>query len=112
MIFLREVEFFFWEFNLLCDVFSEIFASSVELFPANVNQTLNLVLTELWSYRLDLLAIKILTVLEVVSIGGLTAFYAVFVPLEYIPSKPPHYTYVIVISLYFKKDWEGPQHFP
>ena len=28
--------------------------------------------------------------LTVVSIGRLTAFYVVFVPLEYIPSEPPH----------------------
>ena len=27
---------------------------------------------------------------KVVSIGRLTAFYVVFLPLEYIPSRPPH----------------------
>ena len=32
----------------------------------------------------------------VVSIGRLTAFYVVFVPVEYIPSEPPPYTYLIV----------------
>ena len=32
----------------------------------------------------------------VVSIGRLTAFYVVLVPMELIPSKPPHGTYVIV----------------
>ena len=34
--------------------------------------------------------------LKVVSIGRLTAFYVVFVPMEYIPSEPPPCTYVIV----------------
>ena len=33
---------------------------------------------------------------SVVSIGRLTAFYVVLVPMELIPSKPPHGTYVIV----------------
>ena len=28
--------------------------------------------------------------IKVVSIGCLTAFYVLFVPLEYIPNKPPH----------------------
>ena len=32
----------------------------------------------------------------VVSIGRLTAFYVVLVPVELIPSEPPHGTYVIV----------------
>ena len=32
----------------------------------------------------------------VVSIGRFPAFYVVLVPLEYIPSIPPHSTYVIV----------------
>ena len=31
----------------------------------------------------------------VVSIGRLTAFYVVFAPMEYVPSKPPHFAYVI-----------------
>ena len=30
------------------------------------------------------------------SIGRLTAFYVVLVPLEFIPSEPPLYAYVIV----------------
>ena len=33
---------------------------------------------------------------SVVSIGRLTAFYVVLVPLEYILSEPPHSTYIIV----------------
>ena len=33
---------------------------------------------------------------KVVSIGRLTAFYVVLVPVELIPSKPPLYAYVIV----------------
>ena len=33
---------------------------------------------------------------SVVSIGRLTAFYVVLVPVELIPSEPPHGTYVIV----------------
>ena len=33
---------------------------------------------------------------EVVSIGRLTAFYVVLVPLELIPSEPPPYSYIIV----------------
>ena len=28
---------------------------------------------------------------QVVSIGRLTAFYVVFVPMEHIPNKPPYY---------------------
>ena len=32
----------------------------------------------------------------VVSFGRLTTFYVVLVPMELIPSKPPHGTYVIV----------------
>ena len=32
----------------------------------------------------------------VVSIGHFAAFYVVLVPLEYIPTLPPHFTYVIV----------------
>ena len=32
----------------------------------------------------------------VVSIGRLTAFYVVLVPMELIPSKPPLYAYIIV----------------
>ena len=39
----------------------------------------------------------------VVSIGRLTAFYVVLVPMEYIPSKPPHSAYVIVSFLYLQK---------
>ena len=45
-----------------------------------------------------------LTVLElvylVISIGHSPAFYVLFVPLEYIPSIPPHSTYVIVIHTF------------
>ena len=36
---------------------------------------------------------------KVVSIGRLTAFYVVLVPLEYIPGEPPHSNYVIVSSM-------------
>ena len=32
----------------------------------------------------------------VFSIGRLTAFYVVLVPMELIPSEPPHFAYVIV----------------
>ena len=32
----------------------------------------------------------------VVSFGRLTTFYVVLVPMELIPSKPPHGTYIIV----------------
>ena len=35
-------------------------------------------------------------VVGVVSIGGLTAFHVVLVPMEYIPSESPHSAYVIV----------------
>ena len=34
----------------------------------------------------------------VVSIGHFAAFYVVLVPLEYIPTIPPHSTYVIVFE--------------
>ena len=40
---------------------------------------------------------------KVVSIGRLAAFYVVFVPMEYIPSKPPHWACVIVSFLYLAK---------
>ena len=40
---------------------------------------------------------------SVVSIGRLTTFYVVFVPLEYIPSRPPQNTYIIVYVLYLAK---------
>ena len=33
---------------------------------------------------------------RVVSIGRLTAFYVVLVPMEFIPSKPPLYAYVSI----------------
>ena len=33
---------------------------------------------------------------RVVSIGRLTAFYVILVPMEYIPSEPPHSAYVSV----------------
>ena len=36
----------------------------------------------------------------VVSIDYFHAFYVIFVPLEYIPSIPPHSTYVIVIRTF------------
>ena len=39
----------------------------------------------------------------VVSIGHSGAFYVAFVPLEYIPCKPPHSTYVIVICTF--REW-------
>ena len=46
----------------------------------------------------------------VVSSGHSRAFYVVFVPLEYIPSIPPHSTYIIVICTYhrvtFRRDKE------
>ena len=35
--------------------------------------------------------------LTVVSIGRLTAFFVILVPVELIPSKPPHTHYVIVV---------------
>ena len=35
----------------------------------------------------------------VVSIGHLTAFYVIFVPLEYVPSEPPHYTYSQIFGI-------------
>ena len=41
---------------------------------------------------------------RVVSIGRLTAFYVVFVPMEYISSEPPPYTYVIVSFCTLQKD--------
>ena len=40
----------------------------------------------------------------VVYIGRLTAFYVIFVPMEYIPSEPPHSPYVIVSFLYFPEE--------
>ena len=40
---------------------------------------------------------------EVVSIGRLTAFYVVLVPLELIPSEPPLYAYVIVLFCTLQK---------
>ena len=40
---------------------------------------------------------------KVVSIGRLTAFYVVLVPMEYIPSKPLLSAYVIVSFLYLQK---------
>ena len=55
--------------------------------------------------------LKKLILVKVVSIGHFTAFYVVFILLEYIPIEPPHYTYVIVLFLYFRKSWEGPQYF-
>ena len=39
---------------------------------------------------------QLIEVEAVVSIGHSCAFYVFFVPLEYILSKPPHSTYVIV----------------
>ena len=44
----------------------------------------------------------------VVSIGHSRAFYAVFVPLEYISNIPPHSTYIIVILIVirtFRREW-------
>ena len=41
--------------------------------------------------------------LEVVSIGRLTAFYVVLVPMELIPSEPPLYAYVIVLFCTLQK---------
>ena len=41
--------------------------------------------------------------IKVVSIGRLTAFYDVLVPMEYILSKPPHSAYIIVSFLYLQK---------
>ena len=40
------------------------------------------------------------TLTVVVSIGCFAAFYVVFVPVECIPSEPPHSSYTIVFSLY------------
>ena len=37
----------------------------------------------------------------VVSIGRLTAFYVVLVPIELIPSEPPHFAYIIVLAKSF-----------
>ena len=51
----------------------------------------------------DTLAFLHCLVPGVVSIGRLTAFYVIFVPMEYIPSKPPHWTYIIVLFLYLAK---------
>ena len=45
----------------------------------------------------------------VVSIGRLTAFYGVLVPMEFIPSKPPLYSYVIVSFCTLQKGYERPQ---
>ena len=45
----------------------------------------------------------------VVSIGRLTAFYIVFVPLEYIPCEPPHGNYAIVSFVLYKRLKEGAQ---
>ena len=39
----------------------------------------------------------------VVSIGHCRAFYVVLDPLEYIPTIPPHSTYVIVIRTF--REW-------
>ena len=39
----------------------------------------------------------------VVSIGRLTAFNVVLVPMEFIPSKPPHIPYVIVLFCTLQK---------
>ena len=39
----------------------------------------------------------------VVSFGRLTTFYVVLVPMEFIPSEPPHSAYVIVSFLYLQK---------
>ena len=43
----------------------------------------------------------------VVSIGHSCAFYVVLVPPEYIPSVPPHFTYVIVFlsNMYQNKSY-------
>ena len=38
----------------------------------------------------------------VVSSGPFHAFHVVFLPLEYIPTIPPHSTYVIVVSYFLK----------
>ena len=46
----------------------------------------------------------------VVSIGRLTAFYVILVPMEHIPSKPPHSTYIILLFCTLQKDstfWGG-----
>ena len=40
---------------------------------------------------------KFYNVEAVVSFGRLTAFYVVLVPMEHIPSKPPHFAYIIVL---------------
>ena len=37
---------------------------------------------------------------RVVSSGHFHAFHVVFVPLEYIPTIPPHSTYIIVLSYF------------
>ena len=39
----------------------------------------------------------------VVSIGRLTAFYVVLVPLDFIPSEPPLYAYIMVCFVLCKK---------
>ena len=46
-----------------------------------------------------------LSLKTVVSLGHSHSFYVVFVPLEYVPSIPPHYTYVIVIHTF--REWIG-----
>ena len=43
----------------------------------------------------------------VVSIGRLTAFYVIFVPLEHILSEPPHFTKVIALFWYFYWELRG-----
>ena len=37
----------------------------------------------------------------VVSIGRLTTFYVILVPMELIPIEPPHFAYVIVLAKRF-----------
>ena len=46
----------------------------------------------------------------VVSIGRFLAFYVRFVPLEYMPTKPPRSFYTINIYFILFKMREGPQH--
>ena len=43
------------------------------------------------------------SLISVVSIGRLAAFYVILVPMEYIPNEPPHSAYVIVSFCTCKK---------
>ena len=44
-----------------------------------------------------------------VSSGRFHAFHVIFVPLEYVPTIPPRYTYARVSGLYFVQNKKRPQ---